>query len=279
MRVDPQGPDSKQVADDPSFDWRTTEWDYVKGTNSDNGFGSDGSLVWNGNTRMINAGFALVGPAEPRTAIAWDMQPQQEMKTTLFEATTYDVSGDLDDDDMSCVTSYEIAIPWDTIGKKLMGADWIPSDEDILGMSLVVLCSIGGGADSYLTWGCGICGGQGKEARQTCGGSNAVVLSAETFTPADTYPLTTDETEPVETDTKAAEPADTNGSNDTVVDTAEETDEAKTTGKAPSTSKSTDDKTTSNGLPTWAIVVIIVAAVAIVAAIIGIVLSKKKKKQ
>ena len=270
MRVDPEGPDSKQVADDPSFDWKTTEWDYVKGTSADGGFGSEGSKIWNSNKKIINAGFALTGPEGARTASSWDMQAQAAMPDTLFEATTYDLSGDTDDDDFSCETSYEIAIPWSTIGDKVKGEGWIPAAEDYLGMTLVVLNAVGSGADSYLTWGCGVCGGQGSEARTTCGGSNAILLSSDTFAPKAGYAVTPEETEPAETETKAPTTEAANDATD-----AQSEDDAATTTKASRANRNTSDD--EGGLPTWALIVIIVAAVAIVAAVVVIILKKKKK--
>ena len=268
MRVDPEGPDSKQVADDPTFDWKTTEWDYVKGTSADGGFGSEGNKLWNSAKKMINAGFALVGPADPRTASCWDMQAHVAMDGTLFEATTYDISGDLDDEDFACETSYEIAIPWGTIGDKVMGDGWKPDAESYLGMSLVVLNALGGGADSYLTWGCGVCGGQGSEARTTCGGSNAILLSSETISPKAGYALTpedtTAETEDVAPTTQSANPS-------------ANTDAAEETQSAAKTARANRNADASDGFPVWAIIVIAVAAVAIIAAVIMIVLKKKKK--
>ena len=269
MRVDPEGPDSKQVADDPSFDWKTTEWDYVKGTSADGGFGSEGSKIWNSNKKIINAGFALTGPEGARTASKWDMQAQAAMPDTLFEATTYDISGDTDDEDFACETSYEIAIPWGTIGDKVKGEGWVPAAEDYLGMTLVVLNALGSGADSYLTWGCGVCGGQGSEARTTCGGSNAILLSADTYSPKTGYAVTPEETEPAETETKApVESANTPA-------TQESEESGDTTTKAPSNRANRNTADESSGLPTWALIVIIVAAVAVVAAVVVVILKKR----
>ena len=41
LRIDPQGPNSKMKEDDPSYDYTTTEFDYVKGTKSGGGFGDN----------------------------------------------------------------------------------------------------------------------------------------------------------------------------------------------------------------------------------------------
>jgi hypothetical protein len=273
MRVDPQGPDSKQVADDPSFDWKTTEWDYVKGTDSSGGFGSEGSKLWDNNKKLINAGFALVGPAEPRKAQAWDMQPHAAMPDTLFEATTYDLSGDLEDEDYACETSYEIALPWSTIGEKVKGADWVPNANDYLGMSLVVLNALGSGADSYLTWGCGVCGGQGSEARMTCGGSNAILLSGETFTPKAGYDVTPESTEETE-DVAPTTTANNNSGNDTAAEKDETTTKAASDNTRVNRGDQTDDE---SGFPVWAIILII-CAVVVVAVIVVVVVLKKKKK-
>lgn len=269
VRVDPQGPDSKQVADDPSFDWKTTEWDYVKGTSQDGGFGSEGAKLWNNAKKIINAGFALTGPEGARVNSSWDMQPQAAMPDVLFQATTHDVSGDLEDDDFSCETSYEIALPWSTIGEKLNGADWKPAADDYLGMSLVVLNAVGTGADSYLTWGCGVCGGQGSEARTTCGGSNAILISSDTYSPKagyDTTPESTEDTEEAQTPTTGN--ANANAGTEKAADNADDT--ANTTTKRAS--RNTESE---SSFPWW--IIIVVAAVAVVAVVVVVILKKKKK--
>ena len=205
LRVDPQGPDSKQAATaadrGETFDWKTTEWDFAAGTSNSetDAFGGDGNpKVWNNAGKLINAGFALVGdmPSE-YGPVSYDMQAKAAMKGVLFSATT-DFDPDAEEDNLSCVTNYEIALPWSVIGGKLNGDDWKPETDTYLGMSLVVLNS---GGDVWLTWGCGICGAQGYDARETCGGTNAVLVSTEEITPKDGYATTPAEEGVIDTST------------------------------------------------------------------------------
>ena len=95
-------------------------------------------------------------------------------------------------------TTYEIALPWNYVYYNEDGAvildttrsadeaAWGGIDRE-LGMSLAVYNAEAGqnGYNSVLSWGSGIVEAQQKQAPKTCGGSNGVLLSAETVTPED----------------------------------------------------------------------------------------------
>lgn len=259
LRVDPQGPNSIMLKDDPAYNYKTTEFNFAKYN-----FGDNTARAWNNAANLINAGFALVRGENPQ---AFDMQAEVVMDTTLFNATTVD-TGD-GEEDFSCETSYEIAIPWATIGDKVIGEGYKANANDILGMSLVVLNSSGGNYNALLTWGSGICGGQAKNARKTSGGSNAVTLSEETYTPAAGYAVAGNEPE----DTTEA-PADTTApAANTAADTAEDTKGAANNANKPSADLSNVKDSNSNiGM----IIGIIAVAVVVVAVVVVVVVKKKK---
>lgn len=255
MRVDPKGPNSIMVEKDPSYDYKTTEYDYVKCN-----FSSDGARAWADAKNIINAGFGLVKKTTPQ---AYDMEKDVYMTETGTKVAINTIDTGDGEEVLTCETSYEVAIPWATIGK-----DFQPAEETILGMSLVVLNSCGANFNAYLTWGSGICGGQAKDARKTCGGSNAVTLSADTVTPADSYAVATEEVTETEAPVTTEAPAANNGASTT---------------KAPTTTKAPDGPNDfggvkGEGFPVWAIILIIVAAVVVVAVVVIVVVKKKGGK-
>ena len=250
-RIDPAGPASRMEEKIPGFNYLTDAYVFSKGNYKDNG-----ANAWANAKNLINAGFALVNGG--KTVQAYDMEAKEIMTDTLCAITT--VPNDPNsEEDFGCTTTYEIAIPWKTIGE-----DFTPEADKILGMALVVLNGSGSGADSWLTWGTGICGGQCRDAQKTVGGPNAVTLKSDTVTPADTYDKTPESTTP-DTTTKAP-------------------DSTPTTTNAPTTTKAADKVNTPNdmsnigndGLPGWAIALIIVGAVVVVAVVVIIIVAKKK---
>ena len=258
VRIDPQGPNSIMLKDDPSYDYKTTEFNYKKYNFSDNN-----KRAWNNATSLINAGFALVAG---ETSQAFDMEPAVVMDTTLFKCTTVD-KGD-GETDFTCETSYEIAIPWGVIGDKVMGEGYKGETGNVLGLTLVVINSSGGSYDALLTWGSGVCGGQAKNARATSGGSNAITLAAETVTPAADYAVAT---EPVTDDTTAEAPT-TTAAPDTTKDTAADT-QKPTNNNTPKPNYN-DVKDGGN----TALIIGIIAAVVVVVAVVVVIVVKKKKK-
>ena len=264
LRVDPQGPISSMKADDPSFDYKTTAYDYAK-----YGFGGSNGITraWANSAKLINAGFALV---RGTTAQAYDMATDPgHVLDCEFEATCVEIGDQIDD--FTVETTYEIAIPWGVIGDAVMGDGYKGAEGDVLGMTLVVLNSNGSDFNALLTWGSGITGGQGQTARQTAGGSNAVVLSADTVTPKAGYAVATEEVTETETE-KADDPATEAPSDD-----AEDTAEADTKAPTKSATNYANAKTKSGGLSTGAIIGIIAGAVVVVAAVVILILKKKKK--
>lgn len=252
FRVDPNGPNSCMKKADPNYDYKTTAFDYDKYN-----FKKETSILWQNNSKLINAGIGLVGKTTPQ---AFDMQAEKDMTEdgTIIGITCTD-TGDMETT-FGCDTVYECAIPWSTIGGT-------GTENSVYGMTMVVFNSVAGSYNAWLTWGSGLCSGQARDDRKTAGGSNAVTLVAEEVTPADTYELATTATE--------TEPA--------LVFTQNE-DDGTTTTKPVTTTKGdagpVDMSGVQNeGLPVWAIVLIIVAVVAVVAVVVVIVLKKKKKAE
>ena len=268
LRIDPQGPNSIMTKIDPNYDYKTTAYDWAELLKS-KGFGDAGTNAWLNAGKLINAGFALVHGTTPQ---AFDMtEPQHVMETTEFQASYVEIGDQVDD--FTVETSYEIAIPWDVIGDSVMGEGYKAVEGDILGMSLVVLNSNGSGINAYLTWGSGICGSQGEgSARKTCGGSNAVTLSSETYAPKAGYAVATTDAEDEETDTEKADAPTTDAANDT--DAADETEAAEKSSKKDATKYDSVQQENGNiGL----IIGIIAAVVVVVAAVVVVILKKKKK--
>lgn len=256
-RIDPDGPSSGMLTKYPDFNYKTDAFDYKK-------LAGKTELTWKSADKIINAGFGLVGGF---TLQAFDMQSEKAMDTTLFSMTTTPNDPTGMSDDFGCENVYEIAIPWATIG----GDGYAPNENDILGMTVVVINGAGSGYNGLLTWGSGITGGQNKDARKTLGGSNAVHLLGTEVTPKEGYAVATEQvTEEAPEDTLA--PAQTQAS------------ESKDTAKAGEETKKNSDKVDmsnvdNDGLPTWAIGAIIAAAVVVIVVVVVIVTKKKGGKK
>lgn len=103
-------------------------------------------------------------------------------------------------DTTSGITTYEVAIPWNYIFYNETGVVTLDTQASVtdaawgginreLGVSMAVFNGEPGtsGYTNYLAWGSGICGSQYDEAKQTCGGSNRVILTDNTVTPEPGY--------------------------------------------------------------------------------------------
>jgi len=252
-RIDPWGPSSAMLKKNPDFNYKIDE--YAAATMN---FESNAKKAWLNADQIINAGFGLVKGLTPQ---AFDMQAEQLMTDTICAINKVD-KGDMVDT-FNCETTYEIAIPWATIG--IEKNNLTATEGTVLGMSLVMLNSSGASMNAFLTWGSGICGGQAKNARKTAGGSNAVTLSATEVTPAAEYSkLAEDTTEVV---TEAATTAKAEAKTEASTTAAEKKD------NGPTDYNDVDNSTT---IPVW---VWIVAAVVVVAVIVIIVVASKKKKK
>lgn len=261
LRIDPQGPNSAMLKKVENYDYKTTAYDYTRCNYSD-----EKNRAWQSGSKLIDACFALIHGTRPQ---AWDTEAVVPMETSVFDATTVKL-GD-GEEDFSCETSYEIAIPWAQIGDKVMGEGYRAQTGDVLGMTLMVRNSCGASYDAILEWGSGLNVNRAKEARKTSGGSNAVTLSEETFTPAAPYAVAGNETE----DTTEA-PADTTAPGPTDANTVADTQ----SGASDSSSgKPTDYSNVSGGVSIGVIIGIAAAAIAVaVVAVLAAVIVKRKKK-
>lgn len=256
FRVDPQGPNSAMLARDENYDYKTTEFDFSKINYSE-----EKNRAWRSGSKLLDACFALINGVKPQ---AWDTEAIEPMPTAIFDATTVAL-GD-GEEDFSCETSYEIAVPWGAIGDKVMGEGYKAQTGDVLGMTLMVRNSAGASFDAILEWGSGLNVKRAKDARKTSGGSQAVTLSEQTWTPVAGYATEAVTEEATEAPQTTAAPADT------AADTAPDTQEAPA--NTPNRPNLADVDADSNiGL----IILVVAAAVIVAVAVIVVVVRKKKK--
>lgn len=83
------------------------------------------------------------------------------------------------------VNDYEIAIPWEMLSEADDFLASIGAGKEI-GASFTLLNGARGTGvyNSYLEWGSGVCGSRTQDDSQTCGGSNAIILSDTPYTTA-----------------------------------------------------------------------------------------------
>ena len=267
--LDPNGPDSVMLKDDPTFNYKETEFNYSKYNYSDSK-----ARVFDGFGSLVDATFTYHHGITPQ---AFNGNTKKPIEGAIFGASYVEIGDGIDD--FSGDIYYEIAMPWSTVGGTLID-NFQPDISKPLGMSLVTFTSSGSGFDAFLSWGCGICGGQYTAARRTSGGSNAINLSEETFTPADDYAIAT-ETE-TETETEApvttAAPADSAEDTDAEITVAPSVNPSGNSGNSGNntTDFANNNKSDSNnGWIIWAIIGVVVVA----AVVLGYVFVAKKKKQ
>lgn len=260
-RIDPWGPGSAMLKKNPDWNYLNDAWDFAKMN-----FDGNEKKAWLNPDKIINAGFGLVKGLQPQ---AFDMCTGvgAVMEGTDVAIATVD-TGD-GENTFTCETTYEIRIPWTTICRDCADSGFTVAEGSVLGMTLGVLNSNGANFNALLTWGSGIFGGQAKNARKTCGGSNAVTLAATEVAPADSFPKATEE---VTTEEVTEAPAQTQKTDD-------KSDATEAATKKDAGPVDIDVDKGGDGLSTGAIIGIIAAAVVVVAVIvIAVVASKKKKK-
>ena len=260
MRIDEQGPSAIMLNEDPDFDYRT---DAFNGTRY--------KKPWSNDTEVFNGIFGLVRGEVPT---AWRCGKEYGNGYNLDNALigiTY-----VANDDDTCTTMYEGAIPWADVNATL-----VPKSGDIYGMSVVVGCSDSNSLNAWLQWGHGVTstpeGTDQPQPKGTRGGSQAIVLTDETtVTPADGYPVATtspETTAPVDTEDTAVNTVATGSSNETDNDT---------TTKAPANTNNTSANNNNDddgGLSTGAIVGIVIAVVVVIAVVAFIIIKKKGSKE
>ena len=195
FRVDPQGPNGYQKYKNSEYDYKTQGFDIQAASGV-------GYTPWAFGTKICNIGLGVpnLDFENDRNIQAYDMADNgtgdfteklrindpKKMgpgKNPLGNDTDYTSQFYMSvtaNGDGTYTNTYECAVPWTYLdqwglGQVAVGYAW--------GMSIVVLNGYndndGSAFDSYLTWGSGICGAQQDDAwlRNTCGGSNAIILT------------------------------------------------------------------------------------------------------
>lgn len=269
FRIDPAGPSSGMYSKFPDFDYKNDPFEYKKFDLA----GKRHSLWKNGN----NLALVFAGLVDGVNAQAYEAMMQKPMTDAVVSINTVPNDPTQSGDDFGCVTTYEMAFTWASFFERFYSKNepsedvenFVPKDGALLGMTLVVDNGSGAGRDSLLTWGSGIHPEQGKNARKTIGGSNAIHLSDTSVTPEDSYAKTSPTVDNTE-DTFAPP------------QTQSVTESEKVTGtggdETQKDSTKTDMSGIGGGLKTW-----IIAAVAVcvlcAGTIITVVLKKKSGKK
>ncbi len=271
IRVDDHGPSAVMLKEDATFNYLTDSFNsnrYKKPWSND-------KEVFNGIMGKVKGKTDTLWRCGKEYGNGWNLVGEDENQGGLVGITVVEHT-DADGVPTSCTTTYEGAIPWAVIATK----DGIaPAAGAVYGMAVSVACSDSNNINGWLMWGQGVTSPPGDQGqpRPTRGGSQAIILSADTVTPAAEYPVKGDEpeeTEPVETQPVVTEPVAT-----TPAATEAATEEATAVATATGTVATTRVPARENdkgGLSTGAIIAI-VAAVVVVGAGAAIVIVKKKK--
>jgi len=179
-------------------------------------------------------------------------------------------------DGVTCTNVFEIAVPWkvvaaDTTKKGTVNEFFAPKEGDVYGITAMVCCTDCNSPFGWLQWGQGIGRVTEKSAqpRGTRGGSQAMILGAETVTPAADYVTAAETTAPViEVEKPLTRPVTS-----TVDPDAEETIPEGGTKVKVTRPVNVD----SNGKVIVIVVACVLAAV-VVAAVVIIIVRKKKNK-
>jgi len=260
--VDVKGVSVNMLKQEPEFNYKTDPF-----------LGARFNTPWS-SKNVFKSAFGLV---KGKTPVAWRADGDWDMVKeggVIFAASTKD-----NGDGMTCTNIFEIAVPWSVIAAEGTGADklnteFVPKAGDAYGTAIAVCCSDSNTLNAWLQWGQGVCSVSDKSSqpRETRGGAQAMVLSADEFTPAAGYETVVETTEnPEETEKMTVPPAPVVST--TKGDAGDEPADSNNAGNnnnKPSTSSEDE-----GGLPTGAIVGI-VAGVVVVAAVVVVIIKKKK---
>ncbi len=250
--VDTKGPSAVMERDHAGWDYKTEPYN-----------GNRFNKPWSG-TDVFNCILGLVKGMNTSVCVGGG---GEKAGSELLNEGALGCIGLVENDDDTCTTTYEAAIPWKCVNETL-----VPKAGDVYGMTLVTACSDSNELNAWLSWGHGVCSAQNDstQPRGTRGGSQAIVLSDEAVAPAADFPVATEEvTTEEETEPATEAPAKTEAK------TEVETDEKGET----VTRKNNESILDNNGLSTGALIGIIAGAVVVVAAVVAIIIAAAKKKK
>jgi len=259
--VDIKGPSACMLKVDPEFDYKTDAF-----------LGARFNKPWSSN----NVFNCILGLVQGKTETAWRCAGEWNLVTEAGASVGIKTVPHEDD---TCTTTYEAAIPWSAIAASGTGVDKLDLEYtakagDVYGVCAVACITDSNSLNAWLQWGHGICAADpnSTQPRETRGGSQAMVLSADEFTPAAEYDKYVETTEAPTTEATEA-PADSTAADTTAADgTATEEDGEKT----EATTKAPDKDTKDEGGAPVGLIIGIAAAVIVVIAVIVIVVKKKK---
>lgn len=261
IRVDDAGPSAIMLAGTPDFNYKTDAFNGVRykkpwSNDKENFNGIMGLVKGSANDNGVVEGSPTFWRCGKTYGEGWDLTNDG----ALVGITS------IQNEDGTCTTTYEGAIPWSAINATL-----VPSAGATYGMCVSVACSDSNELNGWLQWGHGVTSvDENVQPRGTRGGSQAIVLSDESITPSDDYKKADETTAPAET---TAEPDDDKADDDKANENVANTTAAENNNKKPANTTVADD----SGIPTVAIVGIVVVVLAIVAVVVIIILKKKKK--
>lgn len=253
VRVDEAGPSAVMLASTPEFNYKT---DAFNGARFKKPWSSD-KEVFNGILGLVKGETPTIWRCGKTYGDGWNLANDGG----LVGITT------IQNEDDTCTTTYEGAIPWSAVNATL-----VPKAGDVYGMCVSVACSDSNELNAWLQWGHGVTSvDENVQPRGTRGGSQAIILSDDAVTPAEGYAVATTAPETEEATEEAPDVDEPVASGDANETKAPDESKANTT-KAPANTSPVDDE----GLPTGAIIGIVVAVIVVVA-VVAIVIVKKKK--
>jgi len=256
--VDLEGPSARMKALKKDFDYRTDEFR-----------GKIFDLPWS-HPDVFNTIVGLVGGSDPTVLRCHGMWNIDDTGEALVGINS------IAHDDDTCTTTYECAVSWDVIAAETFEyndrKEHTPVAGDVYGVALAVCCSDADALNAWLQWGHGICSVayEYTQPEGTRGGSQAMILSGEEFTPAADYavyfPPETEEVVSTEPPLITLPP----------ITTAGDTEDVGNTPSNPSSRPSGNKTDDEDGLPI-ALVAGIGAGIVVIAAVVVVIVKKKKK--
>ncbi len=251
LRIDDKGPSAKMFKENPNFDYKVDAFNGVLY-----------KTPWSSDNEVIDAILAL---AKGKTPTLWKASSAGGDDMVSEFGGMIGVNT-VDNGDDTCTTTYEAAIPWAAVNALL-----VPKAGDVYGMAVVAACSDSNAINAALQWGQGAMfkDGDKVQPKGTRGGSQAIILSDESVTPAEGYDIYTEpaETTVVETESKVTLATMGEGETNAPVGKPQET----TTKPPVGSSVVVDD-----GLPVGAIIGIVAGVLAVVV-VVAIIIVKKNK--